>query len=319
VFDGVPATCSGDGAARGPDGGAGRQAEERAGHRGGALCCATQPPGNRGRDAGESGLSRGRAVLLCCLFVPIVSFALAGIHPFGDAGLHTHPATDASIGAEAGISTEARSILVAKCADCHSNQTKAPLYSRFAPVSWLLERDVFRARKAWNLSAWNAYPDDKRQILLAQMAHETKSGEMPPLQYRIIHWNARISNEDLKVLGRLKPVPDRAGATSSQGAAGDPVRGSALFTKRCAGCHALAQNREGPRLQGVYGRASGSIADFAYSSALKKAHIVWDEGSLDRWLTDPDAFVAGNEMDFLDSNPQERRDIISYLRQSSGR
>jgi cytochrome c len=69
----------------------------------------------------------------------------------------------------------------------------------------------------------------------------------------------------------------------------------------------------------VYGRASGSLADFAYSAALKKAHIVWDETSLDRWLTDPDAFVSGNEMDFLVSKPQERRDLVSYLRQSSGK
>jgi hypothetical protein len=26
---------------------------------------------------------------------------------------------------------------------------------------------------------------------------------------------------------------------------------------------------------------------------------VWDEKSLDKWLTDPDAFLPGNDMDFL--------------------
>jgi cytochrome c len=93
--------------------------------------------------------------------------------------------------------------------------------------------------------------------------------------------------------------------------------GGALFEKRCTGCHALTQNHEGPRLQGVYGRTSGTVADFAYSSALSKAHVVWDGQSLEKWLTDPDAFISGNDMDFLVSKPQERRDLISYLKRSS--
>ena len=63
---------------------------------------------------------------------------------------------------------------------------------------------------------------------------------------------------------------------------GDPARGKELFEKRCTGCHALTQNREGPQLQGVYGRTSGTAAGFAYSAALKKAQIVWDEESLEQ-------------------------------------
>jgi len=59
------------------------------------------------------------------------------------------------------------------------------------------------------------------------------------------------------------------------------------------------------------------VADFAYSSALSKAHVVWDDQSLEKWLTDPDAFISGNDMDFLVSKPQERRDLISYLKRSS--
>jgi cytochrome c len=107
-------------------------------------------------------------------------------------------------------------------------------------------------------------------------------------------------------------------ATALVAGAGDPITGKALFEKRCTGCHAVTQNHEGPRLQGVYGRTSGTVADFAYSSALSKAHVVWDDQSLEKWLTDPDAFIAGNDMDFLVSKPQQRRDPISYLKGSSG-
>ncbi|MFY9855708.1 MAG: cytochrome c family protein [Terracidiphilus sp.] len=100
---------------------------------------------------------------------------------------------------------------------------------------------------------------------------------------------------------------------------GDPERGRQLFERRCTGCHSLTKNRQGPHLQGVYGRASGSVADYAYSQTLKKSRITWDEKSLEQWLTDPDAFLPGNNMDFLVSKPQERHDLISYLKQSSSK
>jgi cytochrome c len=72
-------------------------------------------------------------------------------------------------------------------------------------------------------------------------------------------------------------------------------------------------------LLGVYGRTSGTAPGFAYSAALKKTHLVWDDKSLDKWLTDPDAFIPGNDMDFLVSKPQDRQDLISYLKQASGK
>jgi len=72
-------------------------------------------------------------------------------------------------------------------------------------------------------------------------------------------------------------------------------------------------------LQGVYGRTSGSVADYAYSPALKKSNVVWDQTTLDKWISDPDAFIPGNEMDFLVSKPQERLDLIAFLRQTSGK
>jgi cytochrome c len=79
------------------------------------------------------------------------------------------------------------------------------------------------------------------------------------------------------------------------------------------------QNRQGPRLQGVFGRAVGSVANYAYSQTLKNSKIAWDEKSLDKWLADPDAFLPGNTMDFLVSKPKERQDLIRYLKQISGK
>jgi cytochrome c len=97
----------------------------------------------------------------------------------------------------------------------------------------------------------------------------------------------------------------------------DPGRGKEVFEKRCTGCHALEKNSEGPKLQGVFGQTSGTVAGFPYSAALTQAHIVWDESSLEQWLTDPDTLVPGNNMSFHVAKAEERRDLIAFLKQQT--
>lgn len=264
-------------------------------------------------------MNRGRAALIWVALAFGASLALARIHPFGDAGLYAAKPADTPILIDAQVPTQVRDMLVKKCGDCHSSQARAPFYGHFAPISWLMERDIVEARRAMNLSQWNSYSADQQRTLAAKMVRETRSHEMAPLPYRVIHWNARIHDAEEKMLSQWAHGKTTVEADATAGSEGDPERGKSLFEKRCAGCHAMTQNHEGPQLQGVYGRTSGTAAGFAYSEALKKAMIVWDERSLERWLTDPDAFIPGNDMDFLVSKSQERRDLIRYLKQSSGK
>lgn len=86
------------------------------------------------------------------------------------------------------------------------------------------------------------------------------------------------------------------------------------FVRRCSGCHAADINKEGPRLRGVYGRKSGTAPEFGYSEAMKKSNIRWDDATLDRWLTDPDAMVPDTDMAFRVSDSEERKAIIAYLK-----
>ena len=93
--------------------------------------------------------------------------------------------------------------------------------------------------------------------------------------------------------------------------------GKELFQKRCGGCHALDRDKEGPRLHGVYGRLAGSIESFQYSDALRKSNVVWREETLERWLTDTESLVPGNDMTFHVEKAEERRAIIAFLKQGS--
>jgi cytochrome c len=248
----------------------------------------------------------------------VASLLLAHVHPFGNAGLYAATAPQA-LARQTSIPPGARSILIDKCSDCHSTQTRTPFYGHFAPISWLLERDIVEARKAMNLSQWNTFSPDQQQTFEAKIVQETKTHEMPLPQYRLIHWNAGITAADLHTLTQWAHNTPSDGAITQALTPGDPIRGRLLFEKRCTGCHALNVNHEGPQLQGIYNRPTGSIPNFPYSDALKNAHITWNDRTLDQWLTDPDAFLPGNNMDFLVPKPQERQDIIAYFKQSAGR
>ena len=92
--------------------------------------------------------------------------------------------------------------------------------------------------------------------------------------------------------------------------------GKDLFDKRCGGCHALDRDKEGPRLRGVVGRPAAKVESFEYSEALRKSRITWAEETIEKWLTDPEKLVPGNDMTFHVENAEERRAIIDYLKQN---
>jgi cytochrome c len=56
------------------------------------------------------------------------------------------------------------------------------------------------------------------------------------------------------------------------------------------------------------------LPDYDYSDALKSTNIVWNEETLDKWLTDPQAVAPGAKMFFHLDNPQDRADVIAYLK-----
>jgi cytochrome c len=95
---------------------------------------------------------------------------------------------------------------------------------------------------------------------------------------------------------------------------GDAAHGQQIYESRCVACHSPDANRVGPMHRGVFGRKAGSIANYNYSNALKKADVVWDDDTLDKWLTNPQAFIPGQKMNFKVANPQDRADVIAYLK-----
>jgi hypothetical protein len=82
------------------------------------------------------------------------------------------------------------------CFNCHSEKTRWPWYSNVAPVSWLVENDVKRARKHLNLSRWDSLDPAEQRLLLTAIATVIENREMPPHRYLVLHPEAKLSAED---------------------------------------------------------------------------------------------------------------------------
>jgi hypothetical protein len=94
------------------------------------------------------------------------------------------------------------SILRTSCYDCHSNQTSYPWYSKVAPASWLLAKDVREGRDELNFSEWGSYSRRKQIGKLRKIKEEVASGDMPLKNYLIIHRQAKLSPEQKSALAK---------------------------------------------------------------------------------------------------------------------
>ena len=104
------------------------------------------------------------------------------------------------------------------------------------------------------------------------------------------------------------------GAATAAPLTGDAARGEKLY-EQCRGCHAYKGTLVGPPHCGVYGRRAGSVEGFAYSDAMKKSGVVWDEKTLDAYLKAPQSVIPGVAMLAPPvDNAQDRADIIAYLK-----
>ena len=112
-------------------------------------------------------------------------------------------------------SQQTQALFQRACADCHSNNTSWLWYTNIAPFSWLIQRDVIEGRSRLNLSecgvarpgregdeggeggeggeGWEGGGEAGEMVL---------SGEMPPIQYTLIHPEARLTTAERQALAQ---------------------------------------------------------------------------------------------------------------------
>ena len=104
---------------------------------------------------------------------------------------------------------------------------------------------------------------------------------------------------------------------------GDAENGEELFAQ-CRSCHQVgrgAEDRIGPHLNGIFGRRAGAHDGFNYSDDMEMMGsdgLTWERETLDAYLENPKALVSRTRMNFAGlDDPEERADIMAYLRQFS--
>ena len=128
----------------------------------------------------------------------ILSTALSFVHPWGNLRAYARPDRPKLTGAV--VPPEVREVLETKCVDCHSESTHWPLYSNFAPASWLMEHDVSEAREHFNMSRWEEYSRESQVDLLTRIGAEARSGEMPLKHYLLLHPGAKLTSKDQQMI-----------------------------------------------------------------------------------------------------------------------
>jgi cytochrome c len=122
----------------------------------------------------------------------------------------------------------------------------------------------------------------------------------------------------MKVLARIILAQLALAATIGMAQAQDLAAGEQSFRK-CLPCHSVgedARNKVGPVLNGLEGRKSGTIPEYSYSDANKKADITWSEASFKDYIQNPMAKVPGTKMAFAGiKNDAEIAALWAYLAQ----
>mgnify|MGYP001430151051 FL=1 len=107
----------------------------------------------------------------------------------------TNPPVQSDIDAPSDV----KAILKKACYDCHSNETNWVWYTKVAPMSFLAVKDVNDGRKHLNFSEWGSYTN-KTEKMMDEIWEEVREEKMPPWQYRIVHSEAKLTQEEKNIL-----------------------------------------------------------------------------------------------------------------------
>lgn len=86
------------------------------------------------------------------------------------------------------------------CYDCHSNNTRYPWYVYIQPMGWIMANHIKDGKKDLNFSEFGAYSKRKQANKLRAIAQSIKEGSMPISSYTIMHTDAKLSEENKKLI-----------------------------------------------------------------------------------------------------------------------
>jgi hypothetical protein len=108
--------------------------------------------------------------------------------------------TEQTLEAATQVPEPVEKILNRSCSDCHTNNTLYPWYSKISPSSWFLANHIKEGRRELNFSEWATYETRRKRRKLDAVCEQAETREMPLPSYLWIHWDAKLSDEEIKTL-----------------------------------------------------------------------------------------------------------------------
>ncbi len=196
-------------------------------------------------------------------------------------------------------------VLERSCAACHVAGVRPPFYAKLPLASMVVERDIKEGLRAFDLGAGFSEVGlaPVPEPVLAKIEYALAEGEMPPLPYLLLHWNAALGQGQRQLLlawvqdGRarqaapgvperlraaaIRPIPARLDHDPRKAALGEKLyhdkRLSGDGTLSCASCHDLAKGGTDNEVvsDGIRKQKGGINAPTTFNAALAFVQF-WD-------------------------------------------
>lgn len=200
------------------------------------------------------------------------------------------------------------------CYSCHSGQDGTPFYAKL-PFADPILAHVEIGTRFWDLRREDL--ENPSEVLLSKLQHSVTSGNMPLVEYKLIHWGTGFNKSEKSLLTEwilsqrqerfatgtaceayaqhaLQPIPDSLATDIRKVTLGrkmyNDARVSLDGTLSCATCHVIDQggaDSRGTRTsEGIYGQFGGINAPTVLNAAFNveqfwngRAHTLADQAA----------------------------------------
>ena len=200
------------------------------------------------------------------------------------------------------------------CYSCHSGQDGTPFYAKL-PFADPILAHVEIGTRFWDLRREDL--ENPSEVLLSKLQHSVTSGNMPLVEYKLIHWGTGFNKSEKSLLTEwilsqrqerfatgtaceayaqhaLQPIPDSLATDIRKVTLGrkmyNEARVSLDGTLSCATCHVIdkggADSRGTRTSEGIYGQFGGINAPTVLNAAFNveqfwngRAHTLADQAA----------------------------------------
>ena len=101
------------------------------------------------------------------------------------------------------VPREVSLILERSCYNCHSNAQQLSFFDKLAPISWIVNKDIKRAREVMNFSTWDKLSDAEQKGKFYAIYNMVLAEKMPLSSYILTHPGSKLSTDEIATIKKF--------------------------------------------------------------------------------------------------------------------